>query len=234
MASDRAQAIMILADSFMNGHVQELADLSLKNRLPEINQPITAVRAFARSTQQILRGTTPDLPRADRNLTTLVSQIDVAGNIVRRIREFLQRGPIMGDVDVRGMLDDVLVLIGPEAASAQISIDLAVEDNLPRFRGDRDQLEQLILNLVRNSIDAIAGGEMRGGRIRVAARATFQRNIGSRYHRLGQRPWRTALARPGQGAASSRTARWAATSVAITRSQSRVSNKPNPGNSAPP
>jgi signal transduction histidine kinase len=135
----------------------------------EINQPITAARAFARSTQEILRGTTPDLPRADRNLTTLVSQIDVAGNIVRRIREFLQRGPIMGDVDVRGMLEDVLVLTGPEAASAQISIDLVVEDNLPRLRGDRDQLEQLILNLVRNSIDAIGGGEMRGGRIRVAA-----------------------------------------------------------------
>jgi signal transduction histidine kinase len=138
----------------------------------EINQPITAARAFARSTQQILLGTTPDLPRADRNLTTLISQIDVAGNIVRRIREFLQRGPIMGDVDVRGMLEDVLVLTGPEAASAQISIELVVEDNLPRLRGDRDQLEQLILNLVRNSIDAIAGGEMRGRRIRVAAQSS--------------------------------------------------------------
>jgi two-component system sensor kinase FixL len=135
----------------------------------EINQPITAARALARSIQQILCGTTPDLPRADRNLTTLISQIDVAGNIVRRIREFLQRGPLMSDVDVRGMLEDLLPLIGPEAASAQISVDLVVEDNLPPLRADRDQLEQLILNLVRNSIDAIAGAGMRGGRIRVAA-----------------------------------------------------------------
>ena len=113
----------------------------------EINQPITAARAHARSVQQILRGTTPDLPRADRNLTTLVDQIDAAGDIVRRIREFLERGPIMGDVGVRGMLEDALVLIRPEAASAQISVDLVVEDNLPLLRGDRDQLEQLILNL---------------------------------------------------------------------------------------
>jgi two-component system, LuxR family, sensor kinase FixL len=136
----------------------------------EINQPITAARAHARAIQQILRGTTPDLPRADRNLTTLVSQIDVAGDIVRRIREFLQRGPIMGEVDVRGMLEDALVLIRPEAASAQIRVDLIVEDNLPLLRGDRDQLEQLILNLVRNSIDSIAGAELPGGRVRVTAR----------------------------------------------------------------
>ena len=135
----------------------------------EINQPITAARAHARSIQQILRGTTPDLPRADRNLTTLVSQIDAAGDIVRRIREFLHSGPIMGDVDVRGTLEDAIVLIRPEAASAQISVDLVVEDNLPLLRGDRDQLQQLILNLVRNSIEAIAGAEMRGRRVRVAA-----------------------------------------------------------------
>jgi two-component system, LuxR family, sensor kinase FixL len=136
----------------------------------EINQPITAARALARSAQHILRGATPDLPRVDRNLTALVSQIDEAGNIVRRVREFLQRGrPLMSDVDVRGLLEDVLALIGPEAAAAQVSIDLAVEDNLPSLRGDRGQLEQVILNLVRNSIDAIAGAETLSGRIRLAA-----------------------------------------------------------------
>ncbi len=135
----------------------------------EINQPITAARALARSVQHILGGATPDLPRAEHNLATLVSQIDAAGNIVRRIREPLQRGPLMGDVDVRGLLEDVLVLIGSEAASAQVSVDLVVEENLPPLRGDRGQLEQVILNLVRNSLDAIAGAEIRRGRIRLAA-----------------------------------------------------------------
>jgi two-component system, LuxR family, sensor kinase FixL len=135
----------------------------------EINQPITAARALARSIQHILRGATPDLPRADHNLTALVSHIDTAGNIVRRMREFLQRGPLMGDVDVCRLLEDVLVLIGPEAATAQVRLELAVEDSLPPLRADRSQLEQVMLNLIRNSIDAIAGAKIRGGRIRLAA-----------------------------------------------------------------
>jgi two-component system, LuxR family, sensor kinase FixL len=135
----------------------------------EINQPVTAARALARSVQHILSGTTPDLPRADHNLTTLVSQIDAAGNVVRRIREFLQRGPLMGDVNVRGLLEDVLVLVGPEAVAAKVRVELEVEDNLPPLRGDRSQLEQVILNLIRNSIDAIVGAEVRSGRIRLAA-----------------------------------------------------------------
>ena len=135
----------------------------------EINQPITAVRALARSVQHLLRGGTLDLTRVDHNLTMLVSQIDAAGSIVRRVREFLHRGPLMGDVDVRGLLDGVLVLIGPETVSAQVSVDLVVEDNLPPLRGDREQLEQVILNLVRNAIESIAGAQMRSGLIRLAA-----------------------------------------------------------------
>jgi len=135
----------------------------------EINQPITAARALARSIQHILLGATPDLPRADHNLTALVNHIDTAGSIVRRMREFLQRGPLMGDVEVCRLLEDVLGLIGPEAATAQVNIELAVEDNLPPLRADPSQLEQVMLNLIRNSIDAIAGAKIRGGRIRLAA-----------------------------------------------------------------
>jgi signal transduction histidine kinase len=141
----------------------------------EISQPITAARALARSVQQTLRGAIPDLSRADHNLATLVEQIDVAGNIVRRIREFLRRGrPLMAYVDVRDLLEDAVALIGPEAAAAQVNVDLEVENNLPLLRGDRGQLEQVILNLVRNSIDAIAVTESRTGRIQLVAHRSNQ------------------------------------------------------------
>ncbi|TMK17205.1 MAG: hypothetical protein E6G75_09850 [Alphaproteobacteria bacterium] len=58
----------------------------------EINQPMTAARALARSAQHLLRAPGGDLGRADSNLTTMIAQIDHASGVVRRMRDFLRRG----------------------------------------------------------------------------------------------------------------------------------------------
>ena len=58
----------------------------------EINQPMTAARALARSAQHLVRGPNGDLARADGNLTDMIAQIDHAAAVVRRMRDFLRRG----------------------------------------------------------------------------------------------------------------------------------------------
>ena len=79
----------------------------------EINQPMTAARALARAAQQLLRIPNADLPRAERNLGELVAQIDHAGGVVRRMRDFLRRGePHVSTIDVRSMLNDTVALLG--------------------------------------------------------------------------------------------------------------------------
>ena len=76
----------------------------------EINQPITAARAFARAVQHLLREPDPDWPRVTNNLSHLIAQIDVAGDIVRRIREFLQRGQLlMNRISVYNLLMDAMI-----------------------------------------------------------------------------------------------------------------------------
>jgi len=123
----------------------------------EINQPMTAARALARAAQQILRMPNADLPRAEQNLTTLVAQIDHAGGVVRRMRDFLRRGePHISTIDVRSMLDDSLALVAATTAGTRIKIDIEAPDSLPPLHADRVQLQQVILNLVNNAIDAIA------------------------------------------------------------------------------
>jgi two-component system sensor kinase FixL len=115
-----------------------------------------------------------DIERARGNLATLVTQIDHAADVIRRMREFLRRGqPHVSTLDVATILDDAVVLARPEAAARGARIDLDVDPALPAVFGDRIQLQQVVLNLVRNGIDAIveAGvkpGEQHG---RIAVRA---------------------------------------------------------------
>jgi C4-dicarboxylate-specific signal transduction histidine kinase len=135
----------------------------------EINQPMTAARALARSAQQLL-DTDGDTERARSNLTSLVGQIDHAADVVRRMREFLRRGqPHISTLDVAAVLEDALVLARPEAAEHATLIDLQVDPGLPAVHGDRIQLQQVVLNLVRNGIDAIAEAGVPHGRIAVRA-----------------------------------------------------------------
>ena len=136
----------------------------------EINQPMTAARALARSAQHILSSPNADLARADTNLANLVVQIDHAGGVVRRMRDFLRRGqPHFSTLDVGTVLDDALVLARPEAEANRTHIELHVDAALPAIFGDRIQLQQVVLNLLRNAMDAIMEASQAGGRIQVRA-----------------------------------------------------------------
>ncbi len=136
----------------------------------EINQPMTAARALARSAQELLKAGSGDVERANANLASMVAQIDHAADVVRRMREFLRRGqPHISTLDVGTVLEDALVLARPEAAAHRTGIDLIVQPALPAVFGDRIQLQQVVLNLVRNGIDAIVEGGVPQGRIGVRA-----------------------------------------------------------------
>lgn len=136
----------------------------------EINQPLTAARALVRSAEQLIGRPEPDLPRARNNLGTVLAQIDHAGNVLRRIRSFLSRKEqSFSTLDLAQTLEEGLVLIRAEAAARQVRLDLDVPADLPQIVGDRVQLQQVLLNLVRNSIEAIAGADQTDGVVAIKA-----------------------------------------------------------------
>lgn len=136
----------------------------------ELNQPITAARALARSVQQILDSPDADRERADKNLSGVISQIDHAGGVVRRMREFLRRGqPHFSTLDVGQVLEDALVLASANAAANRVSIALEIGDGIPVVFGDRIQLQQVILNLAHNAVEAIVEARRSDGQIRIVA-----------------------------------------------------------------
>ena len=137
----------------------------------EINQPMTAARALARSAQHILRTPGGDLTRADDNLTAMIAEIDHASGVVRHMRDFLRRGrPHISTIDIRSMLGEALTLVRAEASGNQIHIELDASNDLPPAHGDRIQLQQVILNLIRNAIESIVGARQMDGHIRIVVR----------------------------------------------------------------
>jgi signal transduction histidine kinase len=158
----QAQATRVARMNVVSGMASALAH--------EINQPMTAARALARSVQQILRSEAVDVGRADSNLAVLIAQIDHATGVVRRMRDFLRRGqPRVSTLDIRSVLDDALILVGADAVAKHISIDLVVEAVLPPILADRVQLQQVVLNLINNALEAILEAGHDDGRIRVGA-----------------------------------------------------------------
>jgi signal transduction histidine kinase len=136
----------------------------------EINQPMTAARALGRAAQQLLRTPNADHARADGNLTTMIAQIDYAADVVRRMRDFLRRGqPHVSTLDLKSVIEEALILVREDAGARNIRIVLDAPGDLPPVHADRIQLQQVILNLVRNAMDAVAGSVRADGRVRIAA-----------------------------------------------------------------
>jgi two-component system sensor kinase FixL len=143
----------------------------------ELNQPMTAARALTRTAQQLVSQSSGDLARVESNLEAAVDQIDHAASVVRQMREFLRRGESQTmPVDIAKAVGDALVLVQPVATARGIALDLDIDGPLPFVVGNRVQLQQVIINLVNNSMDSIAETKRVDGRVTVVATCSQLRN----------------------------------------------------------
>jgi two-component system sensor kinase FixL len=163
LAERQAEAAQVARVNLVSGMASALAH--------EINQPMTAARALGRSAQHLLRTPGGDLTRADNNLAAMMAHIDHAGDIVRRMRDFIRRGhPHVSTINTREMLEEAMTLAHAEASARHVRVDLDAPADLPDLHGDRVQLEQVVLNLVHNAVDAIAAAGRSDGQVHVVAR----------------------------------------------------------------
>ena len=159
----QAEAAQVSRVNLVSGMASALAH--------EINQPMTAARALGRSAQHLVRTPGSDLSRADSNLSAMLTHIDHAGDIVRRMRNFIRRGhPHVSTINTRDMLEEAMTLAHAEAFARHVRVDLDAPADLPDLHGDRVQLEQVVLNLVHNAVDAIATAGQSHGHVHVTAR----------------------------------------------------------------
>jgi two-component system sensor kinase FixL len=122
----------------------------------ELNQPLLAAIAFTRGAQRLLAGQHPDLAKARGAMDRAVAESQRAGDIIRSLREFIGTGRADREPAAAAtLIGDALMLAAPECARRGIRLTSHVDKTLPAVHVDRVQVQQVLLNLVRNGMDAI-------------------------------------------------------------------------------
>jgi PAS domain S-box-containing protein len=122
----------------------------------EVKQPITAASTNATTCLRWLAGDTPNIEEARAAAKRIVEDGKRAAEIISRIRLLFKKGPPEREsVDVNEVIREMTVMLRSEAMRYSISIRTELAADLPQVVGDRVQLQQVMMNLVMNSIDAM-------------------------------------------------------------------------------
>ena len=136
----------------------------------EINQPLGAILRNAEAAELFLQSASPDLDEIRAILADIRKDDQRAGTVIERMRTLLRRQTLdKRPVDVGELVGEVIALVRPDAIARRVKLELAVADHLPRVFGDAVHLQQVLLNLIVNGMDAIDEAKPGDRRIRVIA-----------------------------------------------------------------
>ena len=126
----------------------------------EIRQPIATARNNARAALNFLDKSPPNVTEVREALTCIVNDADRAGDILDRIGSLIKKVPTRKElVDLNAAILEVTAVTYSEAVKIGVRVDTQLADELPRIQGDRVQLQQVMLNLIVNSIHSMSGVE---------------------------------------------------------------------------
>ena len=124
----------------------------------EINQPLTAVVNNAGACLRWLAGQAPNLEEARQSAALIIEDGHRAGEIIGRIRAFVKKAPPQEVwFNVNKTILEVTALVRSEVQRNRVSLETHLADDVPLILGDRIQLQQVILNLIINAIEAMSG-----------------------------------------------------------------------------
>jgi two-component system sensor kinase FixL len=137
----------------------------------ELNQPLGAILRNAEAAELLLRSGTPDLEEVNAILADICKDDHRAGEVIDQMRALLKgRGQEHVELDVGELVDEVLLLVQPDATRRKVRLAVEVPRGLPPVRGSRVQLQQVLLNLILNGMDAMSAAPPERRRLVVRAR----------------------------------------------------------------
>jgi C4-dicarboxylate-specific signal transduction histidine kinase len=124
----------------------------------EIIQPLTAIATNAHAARRLLPTSSTEDDELSEALADIAGDAERAGSIVRRLRALVRKQP--GErqlIDVNATVTEVTAILRWDIVRADVSVQLRLAENLPRVIGDAVQLQQVVLNLLVNACQAMAG-----------------------------------------------------------------------------
>ena len=122
----------------------------------EVNQPLTAIANYTQACLRFIGAENPDLDQLGEILFKIHQQALKAGQIIHRMKDFVSSRKIYRtDTDINALVEDAVSLCATDFKQNNIRLELDLAKNLPDVTIDNVQIEQVLLNLIRNSIDAL-------------------------------------------------------------------------------
>jgi C4-dicarboxylate-specific signal transduction histidine kinase len=153
------------ADAEREQQAKELAHLMRVSQVGELSgglaheltQPLTSILANAEAAQTMLKSEKPDLAEIANALDDIVQEDNRAGDVIARLRALLRTGEASVElIDINELVRDALQLVRTELTSRHIKIEIVIPKEAVTVSADPIQLQQVVVNLVMNAIDAVS------------------------------------------------------------------------------
>jgi C4-dicarboxylate-specific signal transduction histidine kinase len=174
VSSQHALGLELAEQKERLARVSQLASMSeLSSSLAhEINQPLAIILSNAEAAQRQLEKESPDHQELRDILQDIVAADIRAAEVIRRLRSILKRGePVLEPVSVPALLDRVFQILRPSLVSAGVMVSRRIPKRLPVLMADRIPIEQVLINLINNAIEAMADNGAKGKSLSVSCTA---------------------------------------------------------------
>jgi signal transduction histidine kinase len=123
----------------------------------EVNQPLASIATTAVAGLRWLTREVPEIDEARACVSHIVEEANRAADVIRSVRDLARRAdPELIALDINEVIDEAVALVKPEALRNWVTVQLQLASELPSVRGDRVQLQQVIINLAMNGVQAMA------------------------------------------------------------------------------
>ena len=134
----------------------------------EVNQPLSGISINASTCLRMLCADPPNIEGARLTARRTLRDVNRAAEVIQRLRAlFTDRGHTTESVDLNEAVRETLAMSRSEFRKARVSLQRTLADDMPLLMGDRIQLQQVILNLVRNAIEAMRGADIRARKLTI-------------------------------------------------------------------